>query len=262
MCPSAGGAAFYWNAGTCKEGHPRRPDRLDYWDVYRGARILFGVLVVALLIPSFFGTAVAQSDTSQNEQELINELRQIRESLDRIDDGSFRNFVVSMGIVSIAIIATVYTGWQLNKQLRVAKREVRHRVRPIMVQSRTKDERPYRIEQHPTFSELMMKITNAGPLPAVNIKSSIGGGIIKNGEQSVINQKLSQRKNGSLGPGEHIHYVLRLSLEDHKEVYCGNMYHFELNITYESPDEGEEYYYLFRGHFEKSGLIVDVKDMN
>ena len=208
-----------------------------------------------------------ESNDVINYIKLLKELQNINTELDKINFSNSIGYMIGIFIAFIAIMATIYNSMKLNRQLNIHEREMKYRIRPILVRGRFDDGNTFSIRDNDKITEkrFWIKLTNTGPLPAINIKRKIRGGIIKDSD------KLEPLKNipyidismSSMGPTEYVDNIIRLSDEEFKELSEGENYFFELKFDYTEPEDiNKKYYYHIKGHFEKKNLVQDFIDMN
>ena len=233
-------------------------------------RILVAILVFVALPLSF-----AQNDESLQEDELIKEIQNIRISLNEISEGNtitfWTSFWIGIGIAMIAIGATIYNSLKLNRQIETHEGEVRHRIRPILVRDYFDDGNTYSIRDGDLNGErFWIKIANKGPLPSVKMKRWMRSGIkyeVNENKNPLEDCEFKYTEMSSLGPGEHVANVIKLSDEEYQELCNGTNYFFELKVEYSEPEDNNKnkdrkFYYHIRGHFEKRTLFQDFIDMN
>ena len=229
---------------------------------------LSGIQFIMFFILIFFSSThvFAQPNDNSYEGELLKELRDIRIELDKIDFSNTLGYMIGIAIAFIAILATIYNSMKLNRQLDIHEREMKYRIRPILVRGRYDDGNTFSIRHSDqTKKRFWIKLTNTGPLPAINIERKIRGGIIKKDDKSdpLKNIPYINTAMSSMGPTEYVDNIIHLSDDEFLELWEGENYFFELRFDYTEPeDNNKKYYYHIKGHFEKQNLIQDFIDMN
>lgn len=219
-------------------------------------RNVYTIMFVVCFIPIM--PVLAQENYT--DANLISEISNIRDSLDEINLSNTIGYMVGIILAVIAVAATIYNSKKLNRQLNIHEKEIRYRMRPILVRGRYADGNTFSVQKNE--SRIWIKVKNAGPLPATKIVRHMRGGIVKNESNPSIENEFKVTPMYSLGPNEYVDNILRLSDNEYAEMRNGSNYFFELKMEYEEPEHATKYYYHIKGHFEKENLIQDFIDMN